>query len=100
MEQKEILSMILAKIDEIGSVNRSEYMKFKDACSYLGVTKTQLYRLMYERQITYSKPSGKITYFKKSDLDDYLTRNTVPSLASVSGMASDYVLNSAPNAAV
>lgn len=92
MNDKDILKTILDKLESSERITRSEYLNQKEACTYLGVTKTQLYRLMYERQITYSKPSGKIAYFKKEDLDEYMTRNRVPSLASIEAMASDHTI--------
>lgn len=95
MSENEMLKMILDKLEASERITRSEYLNQKEACVYLGVTKTQLYRLMYERQITYSRPSGKIAFFKKADLDEYMTRNTVPSLERLEAMACDHVTSGA-----
>lgn len=95
MEAEKILKAITDKVDEALKVRRSDFLTFEEACIYLGVKKARLYSLMYQREITYSKPSGKHSYFKKQDLDEYLSRNTVPSFASLEANAADHVVSKA-----
>lgn len=95
MSEKELLETILFRIDEAVKIQHSEYLSMEETCKYMGVTKTHLYRLMKERLITYSKPTGKMAYFKKSDIEEYLGRNTIPSFASLEALASDHVISKA-----
>ena len=95
MEAKEILKAITEQIDRAMRVQRSDYLNTKEACIYLGVTESRLHTLMFQREITYSKPSGKHAFFKKQDLDEYLSRNTIPSFASLEAQAADHVVNKA-----
>lgn len=92
MNEKELLEKILFRIDEAVKIQHSDYLSFDETCKYMGVTKSHLYRLMKERLITYSKPSGKIAYFKKSDIEEYQSRNTIPSFSSLEAMAADHVI--------
>ena len=54
-----------------------EFLRIKEAAEYLQLSKMQMYRLTYNKTITYYKPAVKIIYFKKSDLDDYLNSGKV-----------------------
>lgn len=94
MSEKDLLEKILFHIEEAGKIGTSPYLSLEDTCKYMKVTKTHLYRLMKERLITYSKPTGKIAYFKKSDIEEYMSRNTIPSFASLEALATDHVTSS------
>jgi excisionase family DNA binding protein len=68
----------LQKLDEKISAlleQGSKPLSLKEACVYLNVTKSHLYKLTYQNLITHFKPNGKKIYFKKSDLDKYIFRN-------------------------
>lgn len=95
MSEKELLETILQRIDTAAKIQRSEYLTLDETAKYMGVKNTHIYRLMRERQITFSKPTGKIVYFKKSDIEEYMSRNTVPSFASLEAMAADHVTTKA-----
>ena len=41
------------------------------AAEYLGIAKGTLYQLVHYKKIAYYKPSGKLLYFRKEDLDAY-----------------------------
>ena len=45
---------------------------FKEAIEYLNVSDSFLYKMTSARKITFFKPSGKLIYFKKEDLDKWL----------------------------
>lgn len=54
-----------------------DILNFEEALSYLKVSKSFLYKLTSKGEITYYKPNGKLIYFKRSDLDDWMLRNEV-----------------------
>ena len=49
----------------------------REAAIYLGISNRMIYFLTHTRAIPYTKPGGKIIYFDKKDLDEYLERNRV-----------------------
>lgn len=51
--------------------NRTVYPP-KDAANYLGIALSTLYKLTSSGKIRFSKPGGKMIYFAKADLDNYL----------------------------
>jgi excisionase family DNA binding protein len=58
----------------------NEMFTFEEACLYLKVSKSFLYKSTSDRTIPFYKPTGgKILRFKREDLDHWLTQNRYPS---------------------
>ena len=50
-----------------------------EACLFLGVKRSYLYELVRNQKITYFKSrGGKLTYFKRTDLEEWMTDNNFP----------------------
>ena len=58
---------------------------FMEACAYLGVSESLLYKLTSTKEIPHYKPRGKLVYFDKAELDAWLKQNNVPTLGNVIG---------------
>lgn len=50
----------------------SELMTFKQACEYLGLSQSYLYKLTSKKFIKHYKPRGKLIYFRKSEIDKWV----------------------------
>lgn len=50
-------------------------LNFKQAAEFLGISSSALYKITHKRAITFYKPSGKLIYFKKSELIKWLLSN-------------------------
>ena len=48
-----------------------------EACDYLGITESHMYKLTSGGKIPHYKPTGKLIYFSRSELDDCLLHNRV-----------------------
>lgn len=46
-----------------------------EACEYMGITESHLYKLTSSGRIPHYKPTGKLIYFDRSELDDWLLQN-------------------------
>lgn len=66
-------------------------LTFAEACEYLDVSKSHLYKMTSKNLITHFQPNGKKIYFKKSDLNEYLFRNKKTSGNELDQKAVDYV---------
>ncbi len=42
-----------------------------EVASYLGITRSYLYKLMMWRKVFYYKPRGRFCFFDRADLDEY-----------------------------
>ncbi len=67
-------------VTQIHSYLGKQILSFNEAIQYLDVSKSFLYKLTSQNLISYSKPSGKLIYFKKSDLDNWMLQNTATSV--------------------
>lgn len=78
MSQEELildkLSEIANKLDEQNLLQKT-VLNFNEACSYLDVSPSHLYKLTSTRQIPHFCPQGKKLYFNRTELDVWLQRN-------------------------
>ena len=83
----------LSKIESLYLQQPEQILSFNETCSFLGYSKSYLYKLTHSRQICHYKPNGKKIYFKRSDLEAWLLRNRVKTAAEIEQEAIDYVVN-------
>lgn len=54
----------------------SKPLTFKEACAYLGYAPSYLYKLTYQKIIPHYKPTGKIIFFSKNELDEWIFKGS------------------------
>jgi excisionase family DNA binding protein len=71
------LSYIIARMEKIESALYciKGTLNFKEAREYLDLSNSQLYKLTRNRDIPYYKPTGKLIYFNKQELDEWMCQN-------------------------
>ena len=74
-----------------GFLQESNFLTTKEAAQYLKLSKGSLYQLMHKHQIGYYKPNGKMVYFLKSDLDNWITSTRVSSTFEINQEALNYL---------
>lgn len=62
---------------------------FQEACVYIGISESMLYKLTSGKEIPHYKPRGKMIYFAKEELDEWLLRNHEPSVDEAVRMANE-----------
>jgi len=60
------------------------------AAEYVSLSKSAIYKKTSGRNIPHFK-NGKKLFFKRSELDDWLTQNRISTHAEIEQMASEYV---------
>jgi excisionase family DNA binding protein len=91
-------NLILEKLERleqrIGEQNllMKEVLNFNDACSYLDISASHLYKLTSQKQIPHFCPQGKKLYFNRTELDEWLQRNRQSSTDEIETMAANYLL--------
>jgi excisionase family DNA binding protein len=88
----ERLSQIEQKIDEQALLQKS-VLNFNEACRYLEISPSHLYKLTSTRQIPHFCPQGKKLYFNRQELEDWLQRNRQSTTEDIEKEAADYVIN-------
>lgn len=62
---------------------------FQEACMYIGISESMLYKLTSGKEIPHYKPRGKMIYFAKEDLDEWLLQNYEPTVDEAARMANE-----------
>lgn len=69
----------LNRIEKILSEQMDKPMNFQEACLYLNVSKSYLYKCTAKSVIPYYKPGGKKIFFAKKDLNDWIFKFRIKS---------------------
>lgn len=91
-------NLILEKLERleqrIGEQNllMKEVLNFNDACNYLDISASHLYKLTSQKSIPHFCPQGKKLYFNRTELDEWLQRNRQTSTDEIETMAANYLL--------
>ena len=55
----------------------------EEACAYLGISESLLYKLTAGREILHYKPRGKNLFFSKAELDEWLLQHYEPTVDEI-----------------
>jgi len=68
-------------------ISAKETLTLEEAAAFLGMKRSTLYKMTHEQTIPFYKPNGKLVYFEKTDLLDWIRRNRVSSDAEITEAA-------------
>ncbi len=74
MEKLNQIDQRLAKIEAMLLMQKTVFT-FDEAAAYTGISKSYLYKLTSSGGIPCYKPSGKMLYFNRGELDQWLMQN-------------------------
>lgn len=60
-----------------------DILNLKETAQYMGVSESYLYKLTHGKLIKHYKPTGKIIYFKKNDIEEFMLSNYQPTMVEV-----------------
>ena len=89
---------LIQKLDRIESlleqqgIQNKEVLNFNEACLYLGLSQSHVYKLTSSKSIPHFCPQGKRIYFKRIELDAWLTRNRTDTKEEIEKQAADYLI--------
>ncbi len=87
----EKLSEIASKLDEQNILQKA-VLTFGEACKYLDVSASHLYKLTSTKQIPHFCPQGKKLYFRRDEIDAWLQRNRQAAADEIDKLATDYII--------
>lgn len=73
-----------------GTIVVTEVFNLNQAAEYVSLSKSAIYKKTSERNIPHFK-QGKKLFFKRSELDNWLTQNRISTHAEIEQMASEYI---------
>lgn len=68
-----------------------ETLTIEEAAIYTGLSQGYIYKLTCSRGIPHFKPRGKLLYFSKAELDNWLKQNRVKTTAEIDTAAANRV---------
>ncbi len=67
-----------------------EVLTSDETALYLGISKSYLYKLTMRREIPHYKPLGKMVYFNRLELEEWLQSNRVATSTELTEQANNY----------
>ncbi|AKQ46419.1 hypothetical protein TH63_13565 [Rufibacter radiotolerans] len=63
----------------------------EETARYMGISKSAVYKLTSQRKLEHFCPSGKLIFFKRSSIDEFLLRNRIPTEDEIKSGAYGYL---------
>ena len=82
----------IEKLLETQQAMQKQVLNFNDACIYLELSQSHLYKLTSTGSIPHYKPNGKKLYFNRQELDNWLLRNRNNSIDEIEQEAANYLI--------
>ncbi|MBR9831353.1 helix-turn-helix domain-containing protein [bacterium] len=82
----------LEKLIKEQAIQQKEVLNFNEACQYLELSQSHLYKLTSAGNIPFYKPNGKKIYFKREELENWLLRNRSTSSDEIEQQAEDFII--------
>ena len=75
---------------EKGVMLQKNVLTFEEGVLFTGLAKSYLYKLTASGKIPYYKPSGKLIYFDRSELERWMLRNPIKTADEIEQQAVNY----------
>ena len=69
-----------------------EVLTSDEVAKYMGISKSYLYKLTMRQQIPHYKPMGKMCYFNRVEVEQWLQSNRVATEAELNQQAQSYCM--------
>lgn len=87
-EYKELADEITAKT----IFCTKEVLTSDEVARYMGISKSYLYKLTMRREIPHYKPTGKVCYFNRREIEEWLQSNRVATNTELDQRAQAHIL--------
>ena len=84
------LTARLQKLEERVLMNKT-MLTSAEAAEYVGISRSQLYKLTYSNKIPHYKPRGKMVYFDRNELDEWMKSDALNSCQQTTINSDEYV---------
>ena len=71
---------------------KKEVLTSEEAARYMGISKSYLYKLTMGQKIPHFKPMGKMCYFNRVELEQWLQSNRVATKEEITNRANNYLM--------
>ena len=97
------MEIILRKLEAIEAfmmrqiILSKEVLTLEEAGYYLGMSKSNLYKLTSRREISFYSPGGKKIYFKKSEIESWVLGSDVATISKEAVEIESYLSRTSKN---
>lgn len=91
MELQERVSAIEAGLQMAGMAQKN-VLTFDEAAKFTGLSKSYLYKLTSTQRIPHYKPTGKLCYFDRAELEAWIKSNRVSTTDEISERAQTFCM--------
>lgn len=92
----EVMAEELKQVADLVTANTifctKEVLTSDEAAKYMGVSKSYLYKLTMRQQIPHFKPMGKMCYFNRLELEQWLQSNRVATATEINQQAQSFCM--------
>lgn len=74
------------------SLFRKKIYTIKDAAKVVGVSESYIQKLVSSREIPHSKPTGKLVFITRQDLDSFFKKNRIESNDNIDMIIANHLL--------
>jgi excisionase family DNA binding protein len=74
----ELIEKLMRRIDQLermiqdNTLSQRIVLNFNEAVAFLNISSSQLYKMTCKRLIPFYKPNGKIIFFKRAELENWM----------------------------
>lgn len=68
-----------------------QVLTLEEAALFMGISKSSLYKMTHKHELTFFRPNGKIIYFEKSELLNWMRQNRSMSEAETKAAATKHM---------
>lgn len=90
-ELKKYIDERFDRLEATALIGVKTLLTAEEAARYIGYAMKGLYELTYRKRIPHYKKNGKL-YFKKSELDEWLTHDRVATVDEMNSRATTYLV--------
>lgn len=85
------MKMQLDRIEKNTLLAAKETLTIEDVAELTGLSKSHIYKLTASRGIPHYKPTGKMIYFDRKEVEGWMKRGKVATAKEIEGRAATYV---------
>lgn len=73
-------------------MENKKVLTFEEAAQYTGISKSTLYKMTSQKIVPHYKPTGKLIFFEKDELDQFLLSVRIKPQSEIEEAASTFVV--------
>lgn len=89
---EEVIMKQLADIRSYSLLAAKNVLDIDDVVLLTGLSKSYVYKLTCRKEIPYYKPNGKLIYFDRQEVENWMKQNRVASVVEAEQVASKYLM--------